>query len=521
MHSNEISGFVFDKDKKLTKETPKESPTVPKTKPDMVQYVNNDPGTSPNQPVNVTGYQEGDSYIIEINEDYENSQKSTVSPSGNHSNTMAPHQNISTALHLDKQEPQISKFAQKVFRNAMLYNAEGPQKVFSNQLYKPNNEMLCGSNSQSNIGTKINDFTLKSDKDLIKKEDWDMSRTQTVSRRKGIFKTPTRLPNTNKVAPMVHQDKLTNNIAANQNTNPIGNVGDFQNGTNESGDLTSVEDRNSSVIENSKENTMKITHVWTLTGNFHSAEIGDGNGLSVQQNENVADNSSSNSTEESAVPAVSEIKGSPAVKWNTQKLAKEIVGGKRMIKPKFPAIVFARRETRSSIKNLRAQSSNKSETQTDNKMEEKTNSGQKKHSCNICGKSYNKIYSLRAHSNLHTGNKLCRCQICGKGFTKKKSLQTHMYLHTGEQPHACDVCGKKFTLQCNLNIHKKLHSGFKPYKCDICHKEFTQLGNMKTHLNTHGNQKPKPFSCSICEKQFMHQSTLNKHVKNHNNTYIL
>ncbi|KAI0063254.1 hypothetical protein BV25DRAFT_1991029 [Artomyces pyxidatus] len=69
---------------------------------------------------------------------------------------------------------------------------------------------------------------------------------------------------------------------------------------------------------------------------------------------------------------------------------------------------------------------------------------------------------VRAREKKHS------CAMCHKSFDRPSTLRKHLLVHTGEKAFACDTCGRRFGVASNLNRHVKrcvlrpvhaLHSG--------------------------------------------------------------
>ncbi|XP_038156797.1 zinc finger protein 12-like [Cyprinodon tularosa] len=105
--------------------------------------------------------------------------------------------------------------------------------------------------------------------------------------------------------------------------------------------------------------------------------------------------------------------------------------------------------------------------------------------CDVCGRSYKNIYSMKQHYRIHTGDRPFLCTTCGKSFCRRYHLNIHQRTHTGERPFSCQICQKRFSQLSHLNDHKKVHTGEKPFSCQICGKSYTRRFQLKLHQETH------------------------------------
>lgn len=148
----------------------------------------------------------------------------------------------------------------------------------------------------------------------------------------------------------------------------------------------------------------------------------------------------------------------------------------------------------------------------------------RKYSCTVCGRSYDKKYSLERHRMTHLGkfqSQKFTCDICGKQTMYKKDLLEHMRVHTGEKPFKCDVCGMTFTQKSNLLRHNRVHTGEpalnkgKVIQCDICGRTFGQPQHLPRHMKCHFPSSKKEYKCEVCSREFSEKHHLKRHSRLH------
>lgn len=132
--------------------------------------------------------------------------------------------------------------------------------------------------------------------------------------------------------------------------------------------------------------------------------------------------------------------------------------------------------------------------------------------CEICGKSYKTVGSLKEHKQTHSTEKILKCSQCDKAFNNQNSLRRHEDTHNGTN-YICVVCGLQLNTKRTLQTHMIVHSEQKKYKCDLCGNEYKRAKALKYHLLTHTGLKP--FLCDFCEKAFSTAVNCRIHLKRH------
>ena len=135
--------------------------------------------------------------------------------------------------------------------------------------------------------------------------------------------------------------------------------------------------------------------------------------------------------------------------------------------------------------------------------------------CGLCGKKCKKDNEIQEHCCVHKGkNKqqklrvihelpngvplvsaiipgsaadagkqsvFIKCHFCGATFDQVFNLQHHMQVHELEKTFKCDVCGRTFESRSTLSVHSFVHSGKDKYYCDTCYKVFRVRGTFLRH----------------------------------------
>ncbi|XP_065365832.1 zinc finger and SCAN domain-containing protein 12-like [Calliphora vicina] len=131
--------------------------------------------------------------------------------------------------------------------------------------------------------------------------------------------------------------------------------------------------------------------------------------------------------------------------------------------------------------------------------------------CQHCDKSFNRVYDIESHYNIHNGVKPYICHVCGKSFRQKNILTTHQALHFGKKVE-CAECGKKFARRSQLILHYRMHRDEKPFVCnfDGCPAAFRQRKQLIDHSFIHTGEKN--FQCATCTKSFHTRKRLQDHI---------
>lgn len=128
-------------------------------------------------------------------------------------------------------------------------------------------------------------------------------------------------------------------------------------------------------------------------------------------------------------------------------------------------------------------------------------------------KKQSKVKQSSTEKQKRSQNRKHQCDLCGKTFIYQSNLNDHARIHSGDKPFVCSICGHKFAQSGHLMVHIRTHTGVKPYQCEHCQRSFSISQALKKHLRTHTGERP--YECGFCKKKFVTSYHLSNHCKRH------
>ncbi|XP_047542896.1 zinc finger protein 808-like [Vanessa atalanta] len=120
-----------------------------------------------------------------------------------------------------------------------------------------------------------------------------------------------------------------------------------------------------------------------------------------------------------------------------------------------------------------------------NHLKNSANHSERLYHCEDCNKRFaSKVYWQKHCDFYHLQKSAFKCDLCNKLFMSDWRLKNHKQKHHGlsrSRDHICNICGKKFYTLSTLRGHQLTHSEERTYMCEDCGDTFKQRPALYTH----------------------------------------
>ncbi|KAM8906638.1 PR domain zinc finger protein 15 isoform 3-T3 [Lycaon pictus] len=184
--------------------------------------------------------------------------------------------------------------------------------------------------------------------------------------------------------------------------------------------------------------------------------------------------------------------------------------------------------------------------------------GDKKYTCEICGRKFFRVDVLRDHIHVHFKDIALMddhqreefigkigisseenddnsdtsadsephkysCKRCQLTFGRGKEYLKHIMEVHKEKGYGCSICNRRFALKATYHAHMVIHRENLPdpnvqkyiHPCEVCGRIFNSIGNLERHKLIHTGVKS--HACEQCGKSFARKDMLKEHMRVHDN----